>query len=253
VNSAGLPPPPVRSEPARPPGFPDFELTAPPEPPTVMFKFQPQVAQEEEYETLEVDEGCAAEEPVYDAVAEVATPPISAAEAAEAIRAPAKPPPIPVLGEEPLDAVPVEPSPREVETDDEDDRPRPRRRRRRRRRSGGFSWPTEIIPGVSNFAAVLIILGAVWVLLAGIAVLLPPVGIFLILLGGLVATFGNIWFLIIAFQEDFITGLLCLLLWPYALFFLITNQESAGPPFLVNAIGLLMVGSGIWLVGGLGG
>jgi hypothetical protein len=254
VNSAGLPPPPVRAQGPRPAGFPDFELTPPAEPPTMTVKFQPQRAVEEDYETLEVDDGAPVQEPEYDVVAEVIpTPPIPVADVPAAVR-PDPPLAVPVVADdEPLDAVPAEPARRATDRDDEDHRRRPRRRRRRRRSSGGFSWPTELIPGVGNFVAIMIIIGALWVLIAGLALLLPPLGIFLVLLGGLLAVVGQIWFLLVAFQDDFTTGLLCLLLPVYALIYLVTNQENAGPPFLVNLLGVLMAASGIWLLGGFGG
>ena len=104
---------------------------------------------------------------------------------------------------------------------------------------------------MGNFLAILIILGAVWLVLAGVALLLPPLSVFLILLGMLLAAAGNIWFLIVAFQDDTLTGVLCLLVPLYALIFLINNQDAAGRPFLVGLIGTLMVVSGVAIAGGM--
>ena len=35
-----------------------------------------------------------------------------------------------------------------------------------------------------------------------------PLAVLLVLLGGVVAVVGNVWFLVVAFQEDFLNGLL---------------------------------------------
>jgi hypothetical protein len=235
-------------------GYPDFELSAPPEPATPMVKFHAHQPAEEEYEVLQLDEGGPPEEPAYDVVAEVVPSPIPMSEAPAAIQEP-HPVAIPVepLAEDPLDAVPV--GPKRSRSDDYDDYDRPRRRRRRRRRQSGlgFQLPTQLIPGISNFMALLVLLGAIWLLLGGVALLAPPLGVFLVLLGILLSTVGRVWFLVIAFQDDLMTGLLCLLVPLYDIIYLINNQDSAGPPFLVNLIGIMMAFSGIWLVGGLGG
>jgi hypothetical protein len=204
-----------------------------------------QAPAEDEYETLELDEGPApAAEPAFDVVAELAEP--EPCPAAGAVVVPLADEGIP---EDALADRPVPPLARD-DRDEEDRRPR-RRRRRRRRSSGGFRLPEEIIPGVGNFLSILIILGAVWVLLAGVALLLPPLGVLLMFLGMLLAFVGNIWFLIVAFQDDTMTGLLCLFLPMYALFFLLNNQDTAGRPFLIGVVGVLMMVSGGAIAGGM--
>lgn len=221
--------------------FPDFDPTpSQPEPPTVMVKFQSRPPAEEEYETLELDDDSEPEEPGYEIVADVAPPPIPLAEEPAAVRA--APLPVVPLAEDDEPDVPAR--------DLDEDRPR---RRRRRRPGFGFSLPAQLVPGVGNFLALMAVLGALWVLLACVALLLPPLGVLLVLLGGLVALVGNVWFLIVAFQDDFVNGLLCLLVPIWALLFLINNQDTAGRPFLVGLVGTLMVATGLGIAGRMWG
>jgi hypothetical protein len=134
--------------------------------------------------------------------------------------------------------------------------PRKRRRRRRRARldeeeeveSHGFRFPSEIIPGLDNFVVLLMVVVALWVLLGVLAFFAPPVALALIVLGIILAAAGQIWFLIVAFQEDITTGILCLVVPFYALIFLITNLEVAGRPFAVNLLGFLMFVSGLMVI-----
>jgi hypothetical protein len=236
--------------PPRPAIFPDFELTERSAAPTPVVKFQPRPQAEEEYETLELDEGDGEEKQGFDVVAEVAPPapppPVSApivVQQALAVE------PIPVAPtEEPLDAIPDTTLGRPAGVADTDDRPR-RRRRRRRGYGEGFSLlgflPTEIIPGVDNFLALLMVYGCLWVLLGALALLAPPLSVFLILLGAVLAIAGNLWFYVIAFQEDFLNGLLCLLVPVWGLLFMLNNLDTAGRPFLIGLVGTLMAVSGV--------
>jgi hypothetical protein len=133
-----------------------------------------------------------------------------------------------------------------------------RRKRRRRRRpqlneeeeveTGGGHFPSEIIPGLDNFVVLLMIVVALWILLGVLAFFAPPVALALIVLGVLLAAAGQIWFLIVAFQEDITAGILCLFVPFYALIFLVTNLEVAGRPFAVNVLGFLMFVSGLMVI-----
>jgi hypothetical protein len=136
------------------------------------------------------------------------------------------------------------------------DRPRRRPRKRPRRREEdedeeqrSSPFRGDLIPGISNFITLLIVLGATWVLLGGLALLLPPLGGLLAFVGLILATGGQIWFLIVAFQEDFMAGILCLFVPFYALYFLITNLETAGRAFLINVVGMLMLITGLAAMG----
>jgi hypothetical protein len=116
--------------------------------------------------------------------------------------------------------------------------------RRRKKRSREFSG--SLIPGLSNFAALLAGLGLLWLVLGGLTFAFPLMGIAAILVGLAVSACGGIWFHVVAFQESVAAGLMCLFVPFYALFFLFTNLDRAGRPFLVN-----MVGSVILLTGGV--
>jgi hypothetical protein len=133
--------------------------------------------------------------------------------------------------------------------------PRPRRRRRPRleeehdeEKSSRFWFPSELIHGLDNFFALVLVAVAFWVLLGVIGLFVTPVAFLLVILGIILAAGGQIWFLIVAFQEDIVTGILVLLVPFYALFFLISNLEIAGRPFVVNLVGALMLVTGIAII-----
>lgn len=147
-------------------------------------------------------------------------------------------PPLPV-------AIPLEP-------------PRASRQRRRRRPrleedddeedSDEFRPPSRMIPGLDNFIAGFLAVVALWVLLGVISLVAPPVGLVLVGLGILLAAGGQIWFLIVAFQEDTVTGLLCIIVPLYSLVFLIAHLDVAGRPFVVNMLGSGMLVSGLLIL-----
>jgi len=142
------------------------------------------------------------------------------------------------------------PRKRRDEDDAEDDRePRPRRkksssrrsfeepsRRRSRRRSGGNPLAGLGSGGVIGAAVVgLWLIGLVLGLIWPVALILPA-GI-----GYLVAFVGGIWFLIIAFTDNAVQGLLCLFVPFYSLFYLISNWDSCKTAFLVQVGGVFMI------------
>jgi len=132
---------------------------------------------------------------------------------------------------------------REVERDDEDEnepaRPiRKRRKKRRRKQSNGIAgMPPLVIVGISVFGVCLVLaLASFFVPLLAIV----PIG-----LGWLLMLAGGIWFLVVAFQDNALAGILCLVIPFYSLYYLITNFDAEKKPFMLQAAGmvLLMLGS----------
>ncbi len=195
----------------------------------------------DEYETLEVDDrasnGVADND--FDVVAEVVEP--------KPPRSTGSTPDEEEVLDAIVDASPPKPA-RPRGGDDYKDRPRRRRRRRRTEREvGTFGIPEEIIPGLDNFLAILALLGIMTLGMGGLSLLFPPAGAVLGLVGSVVALAGQVWFVMLAFQEDLVSGLLCLLLPCYAFWFLLNNQDVVMRAFL-----LTLVGMGMSLVGSLG-
>jgi hypothetical protein len=57
------------------------------------------------------------------------------------------------------------------------------------------------------------------------------------LAGAMTCLVGAIMFLIVAFEESALWGLACLLLWPFALLFLVFHVKEATRPVLVELAG----------------
>lgn len=138
-----------------------------------------------------------------------------------------------------------------AEAPEEGEQPRPRRRGRLR---PGIDFPEPeppppqtLLPGISNFAALLMVVASLWLLVGVIALLQPRLAFLPIGLGGLVAAAGLLWLLTVAFHEDAVTGILCLVLPLYALYFLYRSPSEAGRPFLLTLVGGLILASGLAL------
>jgi hypothetical protein len=70
----------------------------------------------------------------------------------------------------------------------------------------------------------------------------------ILIIGGLILTYGTVIFLIVAFRENFFWGLACLLVPIAGVFFLIKNWEETKSPFLIQVVGGLILGAGLfWL------
>jgi hypothetical protein len=139
--------------------------------------------------------------------------------------------------------------PREDDNADEDDRPRrrrrppkPRRRKLKYEQEGGIF--SEGIFGMEVFTVVMIGLALLCLPLLALS-FVPGVGaIFALLamaLGSIMSMAGGIWLLIVAFSEDSTTGLLCLFIPFYMFYFILTEFETCKRPFLVYALGLLLL------------
>jgi hypothetical protein len=135
-----------------------------------------------------------------------------------------------------------------------DDQPRKRRRRRRRvdHERPWFILPSELIPGVDNFITLLVGGGAIWALLAGLSILMPPFVFLLFSVGGIFILLGQIWLIWIAFDDNFISGILiltgpalCGITYIYTLFYIVMNLDTAGRAAIVWGFGASMFISGI--------
>ena len=73
------------------------------------------------------------------------------------------------------------------------------------------------------------------------------IGTILLALGGITCLVGGIWFLVVAFQESVLWGLGCLLVPFVAIIFLIMHSDKALKPFLVQLVGLLPYGAGVYM------
>ena len=71
-----------------------------------------------------------------------------------------------------------------------------------------------------------------------------------ILLGWLTALVGGVMFLIVAFQDDVMQGILCWFVPFYSLFYLITHWEEEKVPFFIQIAGFVMVFMGSCAFGG---
>jgi hypothetical protein len=147
--------------------------------------------------------------------------------------------PVGVDDEEPITLEPSSPPPRrrplrDDDDDDYDDRPRRSRRPPPRRRSR----PRRPGRPMSSWNMIFLGLGGLWVIMLLFAILLGPTGALLqVLVGVMVSLAGGIMFLMAAFQEDTVCGVLCLLLPFYSLYYLITRFPDVWQPFCVNLIG----------------
>jgi hypothetical protein len=123
----------------------------------------------------------------------------------------------------------------DYETDDDDDEADYRARRRARRSGRGFSG--DLIPGLSNFALVMIILGIGWIFLGGLTLLLPIAGLMIIGAGILIGFISHVWMVKIAFEDGAGTGLAFLFVPFYSLMFIFSNLDRCGVPLLINLVG----------------
>ena len=128
--------------------------------------------------------------------------------------------------------------PPESSREDEEDRPRKKRKRRKRRK-------TKSLPQVSDtlvFAVGLLLLVGVWGLAMGIKVAgVYIAGLTALAIAGITAACGRMWFLMIAYSEDSTTGTLCLMFWPYSLYFMISNLAETWKPFAIEVLGGILV------------
>lgn len=124
---------------------------------------------------------------------------------------------------------------------------KPKKPRKSYSGSGGFDFGdnTTLVSAIGVFVVFLLILG--------VGILIPAAGIafvvLLMIIGWGSLAIGNIWMLIVAFEEDALQGLLILVVPFYGLFYLITRWDSStrcylqvgGPIAIVLALFILSV------------
>jgi hypothetical protein len=132
----------------------------------------------------------------------------------------------------------------------DDAEPAPRRRKKRRkkrRRESSSSVPSFLSDNPVLFA----LAGVAGILLitCGLALLFPPVALLPIGLGWLLLMVSNIWFLVCAFQDDVMSGVLCLLIPFYSLYYLITHFDEVRMPIFTGLLGFVLVMGGSCAMG----
>jgi hypothetical protein len=128
----------------------------------------------------------------------------------------------------------------EEDEDDEEERPRPTRKRKKKRRErrsdtgGGMSGSLIALGAVAGLCIVLIV----------VSIFVPVLALIPMAIGWLIAFAGGVWFLVCAFQDDAIQGVLCLFVPFYSLIYLITHFEEVKKPFLVQVVGTVLAIAG---------
>jgi hypothetical protein len=122
--------------------------------------------------------------------------------------------------------------------DDEPAPRRPRKRRKRRRREASSSFS---IGDITPIWFVLIGLVVIWIICFGLSFVFPLVALVPLGLGWLLSIAGGIWFLIVAFQDDVLAGVLCMFVPFYSLYYLITHFDETKAPFFTQLLGTLMM------------
>jgi hypothetical protein len=125
--------------------------------------------------------------------------------------------------------------------EDEDEPPRRKRRKKRRRRSGSSAGLSPLLIGV-------MVVGGIGFVCAVLSFVVPAMALVTMGLGYLLQFTGGIMFLVVAFQDDTLQGILCLFVPCYSLFYLISHFEEEKIPFLINIAGFVMV-----MIGGAAG
>jgi hypothetical protein len=142
---------------------------------------------------------------------------------------------------QPPEAVPLaeEYAPDEPD-DDVEDEPRPRKKRKKKRRKSSPGMSLEM----SNFLITLGVLGVVWLGLAILVLVQPGAFLLALILGFLIASIGQSWFMRMAFEDGVGVGLSCMFIPFYTWFYLFNNFARAGRPFAVRLIGIFIIITG---------
>ncbi|HYV36541.1 MAG TPA: hypothetical protein VE988_12590 [Gemmataceae bacterium] len=117
----------------------------------------------------------------------------------------------------------------------------PIKRRRKKRRRKSFS----MLGGMDVFLVALLGLIGFGLLLVTMTVVIPPLAVLPIGLGYLVAIGGYIWFLVLVFKINPVSGVLCLLCGIYSVYIVATNFDDVKWPFFfyLTGIALIVLGS----------
>lgn len=125
------------------------------------------------------------------------------------------------------------PAPEEEDLDEEVERRPRRRRRRKKRRKRSASSSMANLDLIAKIAVPVIC-----VLFIAVGFLVPALLAIPVLIGFLLVMAGGVWFLIIAFQDDVMHGLLCMFVPFYSLYYLVTNFDETKSAFFTQLIGI---------------
>jgi hypothetical protein len=126
------------------------------------------------------------------------------------------------------------------EPEEFEDEPRPRKKRKKKRRKPANGMSLEM----SNFLITLGVLGVVWLGLAILVLVQPGAFLLALILGFLIASIGQSWFMRMAFEDGVGVGLSCMFIPFYTWFYLFNNFARAGRPFAVRIIGICIIITG---------
>src|SRR5262249_29326930 len=115
---------------------------------------------------------------------------------------------------------------------------------KRRKKKKQKSQIPRLIPAMSNYALIMLVVLFFGAILSALAFARPQLAIVLLGFGYLVAFVGGVWFPVVAFQESALWGLLCIFV-PFAsLVFLVMHLEETWRPFVLNLVGAALIGAG---------
>ncbi|MBI2923750.1 MAG: hypothetical protein HYY18_22050 [Planctomycetes bacterium] len=78
---------------------------------------------------------------------------------------------------------------------------------------------------------------------------MAALGVLFIVAGLIVAAWGNIWFLVIAFKESALWGLGCLIVPFVSLIYLVMRWQECWRAFALNAVGIAVFFGGMVMLG----
>jgi hypothetical protein len=88
--------------------------------------------------------------------------------------------------------------------------------------------------------------GGLGLILILLGLIVPAFGYLAMAVGYMMSIVGGVWFLIIAFQDDVMSGILCLICGIYSLYYLVTHFEEEKQPFFLQLVGMgIIIGSGV--------
>jgi hypothetical protein len=146
--------------------------------------------------------------------------------------------------EEDDDDRPARPRRRPIDDADDradDDEPAPRRPRKRRKRRRRESSSSSAFGDFNPIWFALIGVAVIWIICFGLSFVFPLIALVPLGLGGLLSFAGLIWFLIVAFQDDVLAGVLCLFVPFYSLYYFISHFDETKAPFFTQLLGTLMM------------
>jgi hypothetical protein len=120
-----------------------------------------------------------------------------------------------------------------------------RKRKKKKRRRGAPSLPL----GLSPYAAVMLGAGILGAALVTVSFVWPVLAFLAIGLGQLVTLAASVWYLVIVFQDNVTSGVLCLLCCVYDVYYLVTNFEAVKLPFFMRVLGVTIVAGGMFAGG----